>query len=346
MKSISHTPFAPPAFRLNGTKQIFVGLVLAVAFMAPHQRLVAAGPAPVNLGSTAQFTILAGTGITTAGQAYTITGNAGTSPAAGSYEIDLVKAQVAGTIYEVSAGGPAGAVVDPTLLTTATGDLTTAYNDAAGRTPIPTGPFLNPNGGTGNIGGMTLAPGLYKFTTTAYITGSDVTLMGTGGSDDVWIFQCAQDLQVGSGIQVILAGGAQAGNIFWQVTTEAVIGTSAAFEGTIMAGTAVTMDTTSTMVGRALASTAVTFDGASATLPTTVAPFFTAISITPTSSVTVVLSTTPNLLLTLQASPDLSLTNWTTIATDTPVTSTWTFTDTNTMATVPHRFYRAFITPK
>jgi hypothetical protein len=237
-----------------------------VAFLAPNQKLVAAGPAPVNLGVAAPFTILAGAAITTTGGGL-ITGDVGASPIAGS-AIHVTTNQVKnGTIYAVDASGPAGSVPDATLLTTAKGDLTAAYNDAAGRTPIPTGPFLNPGGG--NIGGLNLVPGLYKFTSTALITGADVTL--TGGANDVWIFQIAKDLELGSGIHVILAGGAQAGNIFWQVGTSATLGTSASFQGTILASQAVTMDTSSTMVGRALAFTAgVTFDGASATLPTLV----------------------------------------------------------------------------
>ncbi|MGD0814579.1 MAG: ice-binding family protein [Verrucomicrobiota bacterium] len=152
-----------------------MNVILAAAFMASHEALMAAGPAPVNLGSAGQFAILSGSGITTAGQAYTITGNVGTSPAAGSYEIDLVQAQVAGTIYEASAGGPAGSEVDPTLLTSATGDLTAAYNDAAGRTSTPTAPVIVNPGAAGNIGGLTLVPGLYKFTSSpASITGSDL----------------------------------------------------------------------------------------------------------------------------------------------------------------------------
>jgi hypothetical protein len=221
----------------------------------------------VNLRSTAQFAVLSQSGITTAGQAYIINGNVGTSPAAGSYEIDLVQTNVNGTIYEASAGGPAGAVVNPTLLTTAVGDFTTAYNDAAGRTPIPTGPFLNPGAGAG-IGGLNLVPGLYKITSSLLVIGSDLTL--TGGSNDVWIFQVGADLQMANGVHIILAGGAQAGNVFWQVGSGATIGTSAQFHGTIMAHTAVTMNTTSTMVGRALAGTAVTVDGSSITLPSAV----------------------------------------------------------------------------
>jgi len=240
-----------------------MGLALALALVAPHQELMAAGPAPVVLGTTAQFTILSGAAITTTGGGV-IQGNVGASPIAGS-AIHLTQAQVIGTIYTVDASGPAGSVDDPTLLSAAKGDLTIAINDAKGRTPVPTGAFLNPNGG--NIGGLNLVAGLYKFTSTAYITGASVTL--TGGPNDVWIFQCAADLEVGSSVQVILAGGAQAGNVFWQVGTSATIGTFAVFNGTILANQAITMDTSSVMNGRALAfSAGVTFDGTSGTLPT------------------------------------------------------------------------------
>jgi hypothetical protein len=326
--------------KVNGTKQIFMGLVLAMVLMAPPGTLVAAGPAPVNLGSAAHFTILAGAAITTTGGGI-INGDVGASPITGS-AIHLTQAQVNGTIYAVDASGPAGAVIDAALLLTAKGDLTTAYNEAAGRTPTPSGPFLNP--GVGNIGGLNLIPGLYKFTGTASITGSDVTL--TGGPDDVWIFQIAADLQVGSMVHVILAGGAQARNIFWQVGTSVTIGTFAVFKGTIMSDQAIVMNTSSAMDGRALAFTAgVTFNGNVGELPTPKAPVFTGISRTTTNSMTVVLSTTPFFLVTLQSSPGLSPPNWTTIATDTPVTSPWTFTNTNVMTTVTQRFYRAFITP-
>jgi hypothetical protein len=328
------------AFKVNGTKQILMGLVLAVALMASPGTLVAAGPAPVNLGSAAHFTILAGAAITTTGGGI-INGDVGASPITGS-AIHLTQAQVNGTIYAVDATGPAGAVIDPALLLTAKGDLTTAYNDAAGRTPIPSGSFLNP--GSGNIGGLNLIPGLYKFTGTASITGSDVTL--TGGPDDVWIFQIAADLQVGSTVQVILAGGAQARNIFWQVGTSVAIGTFAVFKGTIMSDQAIVMNTSSAMDGRALAFTAgVTFNGNVGELPTPKAPVFTSISRTTTNSVTVVLNTTPFFLVTLQSSPGLFPPSWMTIATNTPVTSPWTVTNTNAMATVTQRFYRAFITP-
>jgi hypothetical protein len=253
---------APRALNLNRTKQILMGLALAVAVMVPQQTLSAAGPAPVNLRSAARFMILAGAAITSTGGGI-INGDVGASPITGA-AIGLNAAQVNGTIYAVDAGGPAGSVIDPVLLTTAKGDLTTAYNEARDRTPVPTGVFLNP--GAGNIGGMVLTPGLYKFDATASITGSNVTL--TGGPNDVWIFQIGSDLQVGSGISIILAGGAQARNIFWQVGTSAVLGTFSVFKGTIMADQAITMNTSSTIEGRALAFTAgVTFNGTGGSLP-------------------------------------------------------------------------------
>ncbi len=250
--------------KLCQSTRLIASLLLGLA--VPYQ-LTAAGPAPVDLRSTANFVILSGAGITTTGGGV-INGDVGASPITGA-AIGVTCAQVNGTIYAVDAAGPFCAVIDTARLTTAKGDLTTAYNDAAGRTPVPTGPNLNPGliPGSGNIGGMVLAPGLYKFTTTALITGADVTLIG--GADDVWIFQCAADLQLGSGIQIILAGGAQAKNIFWQVGTSAVLGTSSVFKGTILADQAITMNTSSTIEGRTLAfSAGVVFNGTGAAVPT------------------------------------------------------------------------------
>jgi hypothetical protein len=340
MKRITIAPYDSRALKISATKQTLMGLVFAMGFMAAQGTLTAAGPAPVNLRSTAHFTILAGAAVTTTGGGI-INGDVGASPITGA-AIGVTCAQVNGTIYAVDAAGPACAVIAPSLLTTAKGDLTTAFNDAAGRTPVPTGSFLNP--GAGNIGGMNLVPGLYKFTSTAMIAGRDVTL--TGGPNDVWIFQITKDLQVSTTRRVILAGGAQAGNVFWQVGSSAVIGTFAQFKGTIMASQAITFNTSSTMEGRALAFTAgVTFNGASGSLPTPTAIIFTKISRTSTSSATVVLSTMPKMLLTLQTTTNLYRPIWTTIATATPVTNIWTYTHTNAMATGNQRFYRAFLTP-
>src|ERR1039457_5179809 len=158
MNCIAFRTHTPLTLKINGTKPILLGIVLAMTFMIPHPTL-AAGLAPVTLGSAAHFTILGGAAITTTGGG-TINGDVGAYPIAGS-AIGLTAGQVHGTIYAVDATGPVGAVIAPALLLAAKDDLTTAMNDAAGRTPVPADPdHLNPNGG--NIGGLNLTPGLYK----------------------------------------------------------------------------------------------------------------------------------------------------------------------------------------
>ena len=322
-------------------KPTFEGFVVALAVLATQTSVFAAGPDPVYLGAAAPFTILAGAAVTSTGGGL-VNGDVGASPISGS-AIGVTDAQVNGTIYSVDAAGPAGSVISPEILLEAMGDLTTAFNDAAGRSPIPTGPFLNP--GAGNLGGLNLAAGLYKFTSTALITGSDLTL--TGGPDDVWIFQIAADLQVGTTVHVILAGGAQARNIFWQVGTSAVIGTFSVFKGTILANQSITMNTSSAMDGRALASVAgVTFNGdVSGSQITATPPVVTSINRATNGTVTLVLRTTPFMLLTLQTSTTLLPGSWKTFASDTPISSPWTYQHHATLATGPKRFYRAFLTP-
>lgn len=242
-------------------KQIL--LLLAVALIAPAVA-VSQTLAPVNLGTTANFAILAGSLVSNVPTS-AVTGNIGLSPAAGSNITGFGLTEVTGTIYAVDATGPAGSVPAAAMLTAAKGDLTIAYNDAAGRTPVPTGTFLNP--GSGNIGGMNLVPGLYKFTSGCSITGSNDTL--TGSATDVWIFQIASTLTVGNGIHVVLAGGAKASNVFWQVGTSATLGTTSVMQGTIMADQSISLGAGATLNGRALASSAaVTISSSTVTNPT------------------------------------------------------------------------------
>ncbi len=144
-------------------------------------------------------------------------------------------------------------------MTTAVSAMETAYTDAAGRT---TPDFTEL--GTGNISGMTLTPGLYKWGTEVTIT-SGVTL--TGGANAVWIFQIAGNLTVGNGAIVTLSGGAQAQNIFWQVAGQTTLGTTSQFKGIILCQTLIAMNTGATLDGRALAQTAVTLNANAVTKP-------------------------------------------------------------------------------
>ena len=225
---------------------------------------VAKGPAPVGLGTAGNFVILAKTAISSV-PASVLTGDLGVSPAAASFitgfslvadstNVFSTSPQVTGKVYAANY-----AVPTPSNLTTAVSNMESAYNDAAGR-PTPDQLEL----GSGNIGGLTLAPGLYKWTSTITVP-TDVTI--SGGANDTWIFQTTKDLSVSAGKNVTLAGGAQAKNIFWQVAGQVTFGAGAHFEGVLLAKTAITMQTNATMNGRALAQTQVAMDHATVTKP-------------------------------------------------------------------------------
>ena len=130
--------------------------------------------------------------------------------------------------------------------------MQTAYTDAASRTN-PTVSEL----GTGDIGGKTITPGLYKWSTPVTIT-KNVTI--SGGKNDIWILQISGTLNISSGKQVILKGGAQAKNIFWQVSGATTLGTYSTFNGNILGETNIVLQTGAKINGRALAQTAVTLD--------------------------------------------------------------------------------------
>jgi hypothetical protein len=213
------------------------------------------GQATVNLGTSGNYVILAKTAINN-NPTSAITGDLGLSPAATSYitGFGLTDATGYATTPQVTGKVYAADMVTPTSinLTTAVENMITAYNNAAGR--------LNPDFlelATGNIGGKTLTPGLYKWTTDVTLP-TDVTI--SGGANDIWIFQISQNLLISNGVHLNLIGGAQAKNIFWQVAGEAVIGTTAHFEGIILSWTGITFQTGASFKGRALAGTAVILD--------------------------------------------------------------------------------------
>ena len=217
------------------------------------------GQTPVNLGKAGPFAILTKSGITDVFPS-AINGDVGASPITGA-AIHLTCAEVmTGIIYSVNAAGPLPCrVTDPTLLTKAVGDMETAYTDAAGR-KSPN--FVNL--GAGLIGGLTLVPGLYKWSTRVLIS-TDVTL--SGGKNAVWIFQIAGTLTQASATKVILKGGALPKNIFWQTSGAVAIGTTAHFEGVILAKTKIAMKTGASANGRLLAQTAVTLEKNAVTRP-------------------------------------------------------------------------------
>lgn len=254
MKILSNAPIALAAF----------AMVLGIFGPAA---VFAAGPEPVSLLSADHFAILAKSGISTTGTT-SVVGDMGVSPAAATFITGFALSLPAGGAYATSARvtgkiyAPGYATPTPSNLSTSVSDMETAYTDAAGRTN-PTATEL----GAGNIGGLTLAPGLYKWSTGVTIP-SDITL--SGGANDVWIFQIAQTLNVSSATRVVLSGGAQANHVFWVVAGQTTIGTTADFSGTILDKTAIVLNTGATLHGRALAQTAVTLDANTVTLPSEV----------------------------------------------------------------------------
>jgi len=235
-------------------------LALAVVLGIPWA--AHAAETAVNLRSAADFVILSKAGITNTGPS-AIVGNLGVSPIASTaitgFGLRLDKSGqfslsslVNGKVFAANYATPT-----PSMLHTAVLDMQTAYNNAAART--------NPRAtelGAGNIGGLTLRPGLYKWSSGVTIP-TDVTLRG--GSHAIWIFQIAGTLDIATGKKVILessgpAGDPQYKNIFWQVGGQTTLATTSVFYGNILGKTAIVMQTGAKLHGRALAQTAVTLD--------------------------------------------------------------------------------------
>ena len=216
----------------------------------------AAGPASVDLGTAGNYVLLSKAGISTTGTTK-VTGSIAVSPIAASaitgFGLVLDKSRtfststlVTGRVYAANYAAPT-----PSVLTTAVKDMQTAYTNAAGRAADATGL------GAGNIGGLTLAPGVYKWGTGVTIP-TNVAL--SGGENDVWIFQIAGTLSISSAKQIILAGGAQAKNVFWQVAGATTLGTNSTFNGNILDKKNIALRTGAVLNGRALAQTAITLE--------------------------------------------------------------------------------------
>jgi hypothetical protein len=203
-------------------------------------------PPVIDLGAASGFAILAGSTVTNTGGTV-IAGDLGLSP--GTSVTGFPPGSVIGTQH-----------VTDTAAANAQLALTAAYNAAAA---LPGGIIV-----AGNIGGQTLAPGVYKSTSSLAVSSGDLTLDGGGNVNASWVFQIASTLNLTPGRKVILAGGAQAKNIFWQVGSSATLDTTTIFKGTIMANQSITINTGATVEGRALASVAaVTLDTDAVTVP-------------------------------------------------------------------------------
>ena len=190
----------------------------------------------VPLAGAANFGVLAGSGVTNTG-ATNVTGDLGLSP--GSSVGGFPPGILVGTQH-----------INDVIANQAKLDLTAAYNDAAGRTSTDIVTL------SGNIGGLTLTPGLYKSTSSLAISSGDVTFDARGNANAIFIIQIASTLTTTSGRKVILAGGALASNIFWQVGSSATFGTTSVFKGTVLAMQSISFNTGATLDGRALARTA------------------------------------------------------------------------------------------
>jgi hypothetical protein len=243
---------------VNMNKNLFVFGVLFV-FMAG---LVYGAQAPIDLGTAGNFVILAKSGISTTGVT-AITGDIGVSPITstaitgfslvrvGTYSTSSL---VTGKVYASNYDSPT-----PSYLTTAVSDMQTAYVDGAGR---PTPDFTNL--GAGDLGGMNLSAGLYKFTTGVTIP---THLILNGSSSDVFIFQIDQTLDLASATNITLTGGVQAKNVFWIVGMTTTLGTTSHFEGNILDMTNIAMLTGATINGRALSQTATDLDANTVSMP-------------------------------------------------------------------------------
>ena len=233
-------------------------LVLGAVVAQP----ASAAQPPVGMGTAAPFAVLAGQTVTNTGPSV-ISGDVGLDP---------------GTAIT---GFPPGIVTPPGTTYAADGvalqaqsDLTTAYNQAAGATPVTVE--------SADLGGQNLAPGVYKGTSTLSLTGT-VTLNGENNPNSVFVFQAGSTLITASSSTVALINGATWCNVWWQVGSSATLGTATTFVGTIMALTSASLNTGATVMGRVLARNgAVTLDTNTITQPACATSTTTATTAAPT----------------------------------------------------------------
>jgi len=234
----------------NATKRIPLGLGFALAVTFPHLNATAQ---EVNLGAANSYAVLAGTTITDTGSTTIKNGDIGVSP--GSAITGLGSITLSGGVVDM--GDAAGAQ----------NALAAAITTAVGLTPTSLNDYTTFNGG--NLGGLTLTPGVYHFSSSADLTGT-LTLDDQGNPDAVFVFQIGTSLTTAGAVVSINDPSSTPGtSVFWQVGSSATLGTATAFEGNILAADSITLVNGSTdLDGRLLAETAaVTLDTDTITAP-------------------------------------------------------------------------------
>lgn len=296
-------------------------LTIVVAILVAAAQSARAAEAPVGLGTAASFAVLAGSTVTNTGPTV-VTGDLGVSP--GTAITGFPPGLVIGAVHSADA-----------VALQAQSDLTTAYNDAAGRTPATSI--------ASELGGQTLVGGTYRTTEGMALTGT-VTLDAQGDPSTVFIFQAGSTLITASNSTVLLVNGAQACNVYWQVGSSATLGTNTTFVGTILALTTITALTGTTVDGRLLArngavnldTNIITRPSCAAASPTPTATPTSTVSptatVTPTATATATVTATPTATVTATSTPSATPT-LTATATGTPTaTATGTATATPTSA--------------
>ena len=288
--------------------------LIAVMSAFAIRRSARAAAAPVSLGTAAPFAVLAATTVTNTGPSV-VTGNLGLSPNGPTSVTGFPPGVLFGTEH-----------AGDTTAATAQGDLTAAYNDAAGRTPdsVIAG---------GMLSNATLTPGVYQATSSLGVNGT-LTLDGQGDPNAVFIFQVGSALTTASASVVNLINGTQACNVFWQIGSSATLGTGSTFQGNILALTSITATTGVNVFGRLLArNAAVTLD------TNNVSRADCAAGPTPTATVTQTVTASPTVTVTasptvtVTASPTVTVTSTTTAT----ATATATVTATATATATAHR---------
>jgi LPXTG-motif cell wall-anchored protein len=247
---------------------IATAVVALVALIIPA--ISNAAQPTVNLGSTSNFAVLAGSGITNTGPT-TVSGTAG-----GDLGSDPTPAFTGDTLVTTTG---TKYTAPSAVVTAAKTALITAYDDAAGRTPATTV--------TADLGGQTLVGGVYNAAAAMALTGT-LILDGQNNPDAVWVFQSGSTLTSAGSSVVSLINGAQACHVFWQVGSSATFGTSSDFTGHVLALTSITATTGATFKGQLLARNgAVTLD------TNTITNDVCAAAVTPTATVSATPSSTP-----------------------------------------------------